>query len=300
MDMQPSRIYTTPTSLAQARFVLDGYTAAEVWDMIRDVSAEIDSITQHLFNGEYGTYECDGRGRRIAYHPRGWWFCHIESITHIFNRTNEEANSRYRDRITFEGDKVLNPNDYVLKAGLVESVFRDFAGGPRNVQVVGVVGRVEPFRMFSSVTTTEIDETSDYVDVADASGFQPRDVLDIFTDEASVRVIINRIDRTLSRLYFDPLGAEVVVPVDATVRTFGATPRAIELVSNYLVGVTLRERAANVNGQEPVLQGRIRREKTDDYEIEFQISDPNATLTGSKKFDSLLAPYILSSDVRII
>jgi uncharacterized protein YjbK len=55
-----------------------------------------------------------------------------------------------------------------------------------------------------------------------------------------------------------------------------------------------------VNGQEPVLQGRIRREKTDDYEIEFQISDPNATLTGSKKFDSLLAPYILSSDVRII
>ena len=55
--MQSSRIYTTPTSIAQARFNLDGYTAAEVWDMIRDVSAEIDSITRHLFNGEYGTYE---------------------------------------------------------------------------------------------------------------------------------------------------------------------------------------------------------------------------------------------------
>ena len=298
--MQSSRIYTTPTSIAQARFNLDGYTAAEVWDMIRDVSAEIDSITRHLFNGEYGTYECDGRGRRIAYHPRGWWFCYVESVTHLFNRTNEEANNRYRDRITFESDKILNPNDYVLKAGLIESVFRDFAGGPRNLSVVGAVGRLEPFHYFASSSTTEVDETSDYVDVVDSSGFQPRDVIDLLADDVSVRVIINRIDRTLNRLFFDPLGAEVVVPIGADVRTFGATPRAIELVANYFIGVTLRERAANVNGQEPILQGRLRREKTDDYEIEVQISDPNSSLTGSKKFDSLLAPYILSSDVRII
>ena len=44
--------------------------------------------------------------------------------------------------------------------------------------------------------------------------------------------------------------------------------------------------------------GRIKRERTDDYEIEFQPGKAGDTLTGSPKYDQMLVPYLRPIDVR--
>lgn len=296
-----ARVYTYPASLTAARFNLSDYTAAEVWRRIRDVSAQIEALTKgNIFNGEYGDYLCSGRSRRTVYHPMQLPFVYVESIHLSADRTDHLRDGIFRTPYSSYADPEVASTNWALRGGLIESIKYDFPMGSGNVTVTGAVGKLEPSKFVSTLSASVVGSDSDSVEVEDSAGFAPRDVVDLIGEDNAARVILTSVDRTTHTLYFDALGGDFEsIPVGATVRSFGAVPRPVEQVANYLFGVLLREEAANADGVEHIPAGRIRREKTDDYEIEFQIADASATLTGSVRYDLLLLPYMKAIDVRI-
>jgi hypothetical protein len=296
-----ARVYTYPSSLEAARFDLSDLTQAEVWRRIKDVSAQIEVLTKgNLFNGEYGTFECSGRGRRIVYHPQQHPFVHLESVQLSESRTDHGRDGFFRRPLDSFGSPTIASAKYHLRAGMVEGIRYDFPMGAGNVLVTGAIGKLEPAKYAETLSASEVGADSDSVQVEDSTGFAARDVVDIIGETFAVRVILTSIDRADHVLYYDAVGGEFdAIPAEAVVRTFGAVPRAVEQVANYLFGVLLREEAANADGVEHIPAGRIRRERTDNYEIEFQMAGINETLTGSPKYDLLLLPYMKAIDVRI-
>lgn len=296
-----ARVYTYPSSLAAARFDLSDYTRAEVWRRIRDVSAQIEALTKgNIFNGEYGDFLCSGRSRRTVYHPLQLPFVYVESVSLSEDRTDHLRDGIFRRPYSSYASPEIASENWALRGGLVESIKYDFPMGSGNVTVTGAIGKLEPSKFVETTSATIVGADSTSVEVEDSAGFSARDVVDIIGEDGAVRVILTSIDRADHVLYFDAVGGEMdAIPSGALVRSFGAVPRPVEQVANYLFGVLLREEAANADGVEHIPVGRIRREKTDDYEIEFQVSDASATLTGSVRYDLLLLPYMKAIDVRI-
>jgi hypothetical protein len=296
-----ARVCTYPSSVRRAKFDVEAMSDEELWQLIRETSAEVEAIAGGvLFNAEYGAYECTGRAQRVAYHPLQHPFCYVEKVELDGDRTDHGRDGLYRCTYEPTGLELLLPELWVLRSGLVESVRRSFPAGPNNVLVTGAIGVVEPYRRAATVSTTELAAASNSLDVEDATGFTARAVVDIISDASAARVILTRVDATLNRLFFDPLGGDFsAIEVGAVVRTFGHVPMAVEMVTNYLLGQRLRELAANEAGDEYVDPGRIKAERTDNYQIEFHAGADGGTLTGSPRYDRLLAPYMRAADVRI-
>lgn len=296
-----ARVYTYPGSLLSAGFDLGDLTPLQVWDAIRDVSAEIEAITKgNIFNGEPGDYACSGRARRVVYHPLQLPFCHLERVSLSQDRTDHLRDGMYRITMSSWQDPVVDEDRYTLRAGMVESIRASFPMGVGNVVVRGAVGTLAPAHHVETTSVTEVGPLSGSVQIADLTGFQPRDVVDVVGVAGAVRVVVKAVDVGTSSLVFDPLGgAFEPVEAGAVVRTYGAVPRQVELVANYLFGVRQREVRANAAGEEFLPAGRIKRERTDDYEIEFQPGSASDSLTGSPKYDQMLIPYLKPIDVRV-
>lgn len=298
-DGAPSRlerIYTCPTFLTRAGYDLAALDDIVVWDLIRSAAAVIDRYTDQWFNGEYDTWRLDGRGRPVVEHKSGIPFISIESVEVLDTRTNRE-NERLTETTWHRGGTgILSVDEYVNRGRALERIYSDFPGGPHNIKLVGALGWVENGREVETESTSELAEGGNFIDIEDAAGFQVRDVVDIVGEDDAVRVILTAVSRAQSRLFFDPIvGLTDAIPATALVRTFGQVPRAVETVANYLFGSLLRDRAAFVAGEEPIAPGAIKREKTDDYEIEYAINtsgDSGATpTTGSARYDQILAQY---------
>ena len=184
-----------------------------------------------------------------------------------------------------------------MTPGLVEGIRYDFPAGANNVEVTGAIGKLEPARYVEAISAGELGALSDSLAVDDASGFYPRAVVDVVHADGAARVILTSVDRSDHVLYFDALGGEFpAVPAGAVVRTFGAVPLRVELVANYLVGELLREEAANAAGEEHVPAGRIKRQRTDDYEIEFAAAGAGGTLP--LRYTQMLSTYVKEADIR--
>ena len=295
-----ARVYTCPAFLAEAQFDFGTRTAAQVWELIRDVSAQIETLTNgNIFNAEYGEYACSGRARRIIYHPHQMPFCKVDLVELDGDRTDHSRDGLFRWTHHAWGIATIEATRYVLRAGMVESIYKDFPQGPLNVTVTGAIGSPQPMHYATTVSTTAVGAGSNSVDVADVAGFSARDVIEVIGEFGAVRTIATSIDTNLGRIFFDAAGGSFdEIEIGATVRTFGQVPRPITLVANYLFGVAMRELDANANGDEFVPVGRIRRERTDNYEIEFQLGNASESLTGSPRYDMMLFPYMKPIDVR--
>lgn len=295
-----ARIYTCPTFLIEAKFDLGDRTPQEVWQLIQDVSAQIETMTNgNIFNGEYGEYACSGRARRIIYHPHQLPFCKVDLVELDGDRTDHSRDGLFRWTYHACGVETILASRYTLRAGMVESVHRDFPQGVLNVTVTGAVGSPEPAHYASTLSTSAVGADSDSVDVEDVEEFRVRDVVEMLGATSAIRVIVTSIDVGLGRLYFDAVGGTLdEIEVGATVRTFGQVPRPITLVANYLFGVAMREQDSNAAGEEFIPAGRVKRERTDNYEIEFQLGSAADSLTGSPRYDRMLLPYMKPIDVR--
>ena len=297
-----TRVYTYPTSLANARYDLTGLPPEEIWRMIGDVSAELETLTRgNIFNAEYGEFACNGRARRVVYHPLQLPFCYLESVRLIDDQTDHRRDGWYRMVYSTVHNPSVQTTDYTLRAGMVESIRKSFPMGTLNVAVKGAIGTLVPMHHVETFSASVVAAESDSVVVTDLSGFSVRDVIDIIGATNAVRVIVRAIDVLTSSLLFDPVGGSVSpLEIGSVVRTFGAVPRPVELVANYLFGEKMREYRANAVGDEFIPTNRIKREKTDDYEIEFMGGISEGSLTGSPKYDQMLTPYLKAVDVRIV
>ena len=295
-----ARIYTCPTFLTEAQFDLGDRTPEQVWQLIQDVSAQIEVMTNgNIFNGEYGEYACSGRARRIIYHPHQVPFCKVDLVELDGDRTDHSRDGLFRWTYHACGVETITASRYTLRAGMVESIHRDFPQGALNVTVTGALGSPEPAHYATTLSTTAVGADSDSVDVEDVEDFRVRDVVEMLGATSAVRVIVTSIDVGSGRIFFDAVGGSFdEVEVGATVRTFGQVPRPITLVANYLFGVAMREQDANAAGDEFIPAGRVKRERTDNYEIEFQLGSAADSLTGSPRYDRMLFPYMKPIDVR--
>ena len=313
------RIYTTPLFLQDEGFNLANITNAQLWSMIRDVSALVDTLTGQWFNAEYRTWEFDGRGRALVNHPQLVPFVRVESVEVLADNTNYRNasfpeftvdypynQSEHVGHFAFGGTGALAAREYQIQGRMLERIRNPFPGGVKNVQVLGALGWVEDHRYVTTTTTQDLDNTNTSITVTDVTGFKYRDVVEVVNGDDLIRFIVTGITPATNTLTFTTaLGREmagVTVAAGATIRTFGKVPRSIETLTNYLFGETLASMQARAGGANVVIDpARIKREETDDYEYElFSPSQAAAMITGSSKYDTILMAFSRPGGVRVV
>lgn len=311
------RIYTTPTFLLESGYNLDDLSPYLRWKLIRDVSVLIDQLTNQWFNPEYGEFYLSGASRSLIRHASDIPINGVTKIELVGDRTNNLGQA-YGDILAgqrldpmhgliFTGPVdgiALSTDEWAMHPRAIERIRGVFPGGVGNIKVTGVLGWIEGYKSVTATSTAVVDADSDTIEVDNVAGFGFRDVVDIIGENDSARVIITNISREDSTLSFDPLGMLIdPIEIGATVRTFGRTPRGIEMLANYLFGAALRERGSISSGEVPIDPTRIKKETTDDYS--YELFDPSsgaamAMVTGSLVYDQILRGYSAPGTVRMI
>ena len=313
------RIYTAPLFLQDEGFDLANLTNNQLWSMIRDVSAVVDNLTGQWFNAEYGTWFFNGRGRELINHPHLVPILRVESVEVLADNTNYRNasfpehtvdypfnQSAHVGHFSYGGTGALAATEYQIQNRMIERIRNPFPGGVKNVQVVGALGWIEDHRYVATTTTAQLTEASTSITVTDVAGFKYRDVVEVVNGNDIIRFIITEINPATNTLTFTTgLGREmtnVTVDAGAVVRTFGQVPRAIESLTNYLLGEAIAAVRARAAGANIVIDpARIKREETDDYEYElFAPGQAAALVTGSAKYDNILMAFSRPGGVRII
>lgn len=304
-------IYTCPTFLEDAGYDLTNLTTRQRWSLIRAVARLIDEMTTQWFNADFGDWWLEGRGRPLAMHSTDIPIVHIEEVAVDGGRVNQSmTRARGGDNPYWaasgipEGLQVVSATEYVNRGRQLERILSDWPSGPMCLRLTGALGWVENPKLLATTSTTELTADATYIEVADVAGFQVRDVVDIIGEHDAVRVILTSVSRIQRRIYFDIRG-EPTDPISegAVVRTFGQVPGGIEEVAAFLFGNVLRERRANTAGQVPAEPGRVKREATDDYEIEFfgsKAAESGSMTTGSPKYDAILCGFSPPARIRIV
>lgn len=306
-----TRIYTCRSALVNTGLDVADLHPDLLNRVVRNVSAYIDEVTNQWFIGEYDEWLFDGNDRRFLEHKSRIPFLGVDSIHVVGKRTTLDDrpifDSLSLDRNQNEypytqgfltGVTTLDSDDWFVKDRMVACLLRHgFPGGVGNIRITGILGWVEKFRRISTSSTSEVAFGSTSVTVESAADFTARDVVDIIGDSVECRVVLTGVDKVANTLTFDPVGSlSADIPVGATVRTFGQVPRPIEDLANFLVARQLGEREDRLRGSEVIDPARIRREKTDDYEIEF--FPPQETITGAAKYDQIIRRYQSPGGVR--
>ena len=320
------RLYTTPQFLRDVGFDLTqvNLNEAGIYNVIHEVSSIIDSLTDQWFNAEAGTYFFNGSDRELIQHPKQLPFVRVTSVGIVGDRTNyrnrsfstnlyrsypeydQAKDGPYRSALFSSGTGTIQPIEYAVHNRAIERIRAPFPGGARNIQVVGALGVVEEPKFFTTTTTVQITGSTTFFGVADISGLEYRDVIDVTSDAGSFRAIVLNVNRASGNVTLtDRLGGRFIpeaIPAGATVTTYGKVPRGIEMVANYLVGNALQEISSRQNANaNPIDPARIKREETDDYEYElFSASEARSLITGRAKFDTILQAFTRPGGVRVI
>lgn len=293
------REYTTATSLASAKVSLAGFTDDEVHALIQATSAYVEHLTSQVFNPISETFVWDGRGRRLTYDPRLLPIIEATSVTIDWNKVDNKdddpnANLDSDDPILTlasagAGAITLISSDYVVDGRVIQRLRTNWPIGPRMIQVVGVLGWLDPVRAKVTTTTSEIiASNATEVDVVDASKFEVRDVCLI----GSLTVILTAI--TANTLKFDSVGTlPASVAASTAVNTWGKVPLPIERLTNYLLAKEVRALEAQEDGQAVLDPARIRKERTDNYSYELfgPAEMAGGWVTGSLIHDATVRRY---------
>lgn len=305
------RVYTCPTFLTTAGYNLVGLAPQVVWGMIRAVSADIDVYTKQWFNGELGIWYFDGRGSFLTYFPNMIKIINVTSVEVVSGRTNRlwepypTPVSEDPELVTLVPSSPLAADSYVVRDRTIERVRTYFPSGVKNIKVTGALGWVDQPKALSTISETVVDGNSVMVQVTNIAGFQVRDVIDIVGANDSARAVVTAVNRGARQLAFDQLGVvDATIPVGAVVRSFGCVPRPIERLANFFFGRVRRESVEAAAGEAPIDPGRIKRERTDDYEYELFSTSEGGTsstlLTGHISYDQILMEFRAPGGVRFV
>lgn len=302
------RIYTCPSFLEDDGFDLTGLSTRVRWKMIKDCSALVDKLTNQWFNGEKRDWTFNGRGSPLIQHKSKIPIGAVTRIEIIQDRTNNR-------RVPFPGltgsgydgvqSGILDPSKYVVHARAIERVHSHFPDGAENIRVTGVLGWVENPKSISTTSAEDLTAASNSLQLVSVAGITARNVVEIIGAFDSAKVMVTSINRGTSTIYFDPVG-ELGGDIEsgAVVQTFGSVPRSIEKLTNYLFGAALRERTANTHGEQPIDAGRIRRERTDDYEYELfpttGSGSASTLVTGNLTYENIVREFSIPGGVLYV
>lgn len=310
-----ARVYTCPTALTRARHQIAAMEPEDVWDLIRQVSAQIDGFTHQWFNADLQDWYFDGRDRCAVEHKSRIPIVYVDAVTvlgartlrqhqalksHTIQRPYEEVDAAWS---AVSGvDVELVPADWALKNRILLRTSRGvFPGGYENIEVHGAFGWVDNPKAVTTESLSELDENSTALRVVDVEGFETRDVVDVVGASGSCRVILTGIDPVEGRLIFDALGTlPAAIEAGAEVRTFGQVPRPIEELAGFLFAQARAEQQSYADGEVPIHQGQLRSEIVDDYKWEvFNPAGLGLTWTGNMKYDQIIRRFSMPGGVKV-
>lgn len=312
-----NHIYLCPALLTEMGHDLTGLSANAVWRMIWSVSALIDTMTAQWFNGDYDEWLMDGFGQRLIEHPSKIPFIAVDSIQLNTARTNYDRHPiplptrngyfpPYVDPQSGASMQTLEPTSYHVHKRHLETVFGAFPAGPKNITVSGALGWVARNKDVRTTTTSDVEADTTEVELTSVAGISAWDVVDLFdSDGEGVRVMVTAVDRTANTLTIDPPSyMDYTLAAGATAYCFGAPPLPIGDLASFLFSKALRMREANENGQVPMDDARIRRERTDDYEYELfgasATSTGMALVTGNLLMETILRDFSRPGGLSVI
>jgi hypothetical protein len=156
--------------------------------------------------------------------------------------------------------------------------------GIKNIEVEGIFGEIDNTKNIPVKITTDIIEGSTSFGVEDASELEARDIF-VFDNKILIANSINYVNNTVS---IDTQGSIKPILTGFETTCFGCVPYDIERAVNLMV--------KNNKILEKQIGGKIKSEKTDDYEYElFQSGEMS---TGVPEVDRILQTY-LDSEVTI-
>jgi len=186
------------------------------------------------------------------------------------------------------------------------STFR--TAGVRHLAVDGVFGWIErrvfsdthDSRVLSTTLAAEISEGDTQIDVDDASGFRPRDVVIIRNGAApanfSTRIIVDTVTASPSLLTCDPINLVQAAPAGSTVVTYGQVPEEVEMATIFVIS-RLRYGAGTSKFAQDKVSARLKSEMTDNYSYSLESSGTgqlasSSVTTGSLEADMILRDFV--------
>ncbi|MDF2615353.1 MAG: hypothetical protein K0Q47_8 [Sedimentibacter sp.] len=150
--------------------------------------------------------------------------------------------------------------------------------GIKNIEIDGLFGHIDNNKVVPVKTTTDISQGSVSFGVEDASELEERDVF-IFNNRV---IIANSIDYENNTVIIDKQLSSKIIESGSETICFGCVPFDIERAINLMI--------KNGKKLEKLIGGKLKSEKTDDYEYEvFQSGDMS---TGIPEVDRILQTYL--------
>lgn len=247
-------------------------------ELIQGSSETINLLTAQFFSPVEAPVRCAG-GYSILHHPK---LVPILKVNGIYELEN---GSRY----------LVSSSDYDFIPG--ERTIRSLNGTfSSRVEIDGVFGwlREGSAKDVETTTAEDIESSATGVLLASVDGIEPRDVAIIGEGNDALKVIVEDVDQSTSRIGFDNVGAVTTISSGASVRVYGAVPLGIERACKLFVIRNLPALGSD-EFYETQIQGRIKSEKTDNYSYTLQGSGESGgssgQLTGSPEIDGVLSHF---------
>lgn len=302
------------------------YSDKRVRKLIREMSKVVDILTGQWFYPIRETRSLSGEDSPILYDPS------LIPILKVFSVNIDYSKSTFHNRVptlpipgrhvrpTFPYDEIVGAGEGVQNLGEIEWENRDrylemignvWPEGANNVVVDGVFGWVENLKEVTTTTVSgadgEVDRDSTQVKVSSVDGIFPHDVVRISKDGKVAYLLISDIDGSNNLLKFDKI-TEYIEKVDAEadVDVYGRVPELITRATVRLV-ILNRDKMTTPEYAQSMIQGQIKRERTDNYQYELFTSDEGgggtgggSKTTGDAMTDRILQEFTAPLQFRIV
>lgn len=288
-------VYATIADLRQAGLAdEDVYTDEMLTDRLELAADIIEAVTGQFFGPMRLVFKANGRGREIVATPERDRIIEIESVQLI-------AYSLV-DSIWLESPSVLDGSDYSIQPRFIRlrpfdtgsspygRAFRDvrqfrFPNDDQNVLVTGVFGWLDPAEKLEGVLAADLAVGDTELELGEEMAAEVNDLLLI---DGRFWVIVTEVDGTTVTIDPSPKAAAE----EASVLRYGKVPRLVRAAA-------IRTVLANINAPGSAAEsatledGRMRREKTDNYEVEFFEGAGTTTAPGTGTGDVVADGYLL-------
>lgn len=288
------------------------FTDLRLRNILEFSSRRIEQLTNQWFGPRRLDLLRSGMGRRQVEEPNSNKIIELERLalvspssgaeTNIENRFLAVMDRMVRLRWTFgESEHFLFHGDFnPLRSGdraFMDMKRRRFPDNDNNVRLIGVFGWIDQTEKVETTLASDLSRNGTLVTLADASAIEDGDLLMIGDGDVTFWVIANA----------DGIVPANTVAIDPSPKKATAGVRVVRYgqVEFMIRDATLRTAVANRfmpgSDEELELQNsrRVRREETDNYEIEFFAAPSGSKIpsgTGDPIADSVLSdfkrPYI--------
>jgi hypothetical protein len=274
-----------------------------LWELIEIASDLVESLTGQLFGPARLTVSVNGWGRRAAAHPRGW---KIVDVNQVRSLDTDQATSPFPYQVVDPTLYAVHPRGIrlrtvdkrsdVFQRALYALPERRWPHDDLNVEIDAVWGDIERDVTFETELAANLAKGDTTLRLVDTSDLNKNDALTI----GSFWLIVKEIT-----IQADPdAGIVGVVSIDPSsfkadagtpVFRYGAVHRLIRQAV-LRTAVARRFAPGSEDELDTEAQTRIRREETDNYEVEFFASSAAKGTgfwsgTGDPIADSILSKF---------